>query len=94
MFDDLILSVYDRDEMLMKEIQSEKLGKVRANSGDKPTSGVNTENNLEAVYKMKYKINLDHQVLTSSGVFCPQAFDKDLIFELTLAPADQVVKGF
>ena len=74
-------------------IQREKLCKVRANSGDKPTSGVQTENNLEAVYKMKYKINLDHQILTSSGVFYPQALDKDLMFELTLAPASQVVRG-
>ena len=85
-FDDLFLSVYERDEMLMEGIQSKKLCKVRSNSGDKPTSGVNTEHNLEAVYKMKYKINLDHQILTSSGVFYPQALDKDLIFKLTLAP--------
>ena len=92
-FDDLFLSVYERDEMLMEGIQSEKLCKVRANSGDKPTSGVNTENILEAVYKTKYNINLHHQILTSSGVFYPHALDKDLIFELTLAPASQVVKG-
>ena len=92
-FDDLFLSVYERDEMLMEGIQSTNLYKIRANSGNKPTSGVNTENSLEAVYKMKYKINLDHQILTSSGVFYPQALDKDLIFELTLAPASQVVRG-
>ena len=92
-FDDLFLSVYERDEMLMEGIQSTKLCKVRANSGDKPTSGVQTENSLEAVYKIKYKINLDHQILTSSGVFYPQALDKDLIFEPTLAPASQVVIG-
>ena len=92
-FDDLFLSVYEREEMLMEGIQSTKLCKVRVNSGDKPTSGVQTENSLEAVYKMKYKINLDHQILTSSGVFYPQALDKDLILELTLAPASQVVKG-
>ena len=92
-FNDLFLSVYERDEMLMEGIQSTKLCKVRANTGDKPTSGVNTENSLEAVYKMKYKINLDHQILTSSGVFYPQALDKDLIFELTLAPAALVVRG-
>ena len=42
---------------------------------------------------MKYKINLDHQILTSSGFFYPQALDKDLVFELTLAPASQVVRG-
>ena len=53
----------------------------------------NTENSLETVYKQKYRINIDHQILTSSGVFYPQALDKDLIFELTLAPAFQVVRG-
>ena len=79
--------------MLMEGIQSTKLCEVCANTGDKPTSGVNTENSVEAVYKMKYKINLDHQILTSSSIFYPQALDKDLIFELTLAPEAQVVRG-
>ena len=54
---------------------------------------MDSENKLETVYKQKYKINLDHQILTSSGIFYPQALDKDLIFELTLAPASQVVRG-
>ena len=93
LFEDLFLSVYERDEMLVEGIQSTNLCKVRSNSGDKPTSGVDTENKLEAVYKQKYKINLDHQILTSSGFFYPQALDKDLVFELTLAPASQVVRG-
>ena len=79
--------------MLMEGIQSTKLCKIRSNSGDKPNSGVDAENKLKTVYKMKYKINLDHQILTSSGVFYPQALDKDLNFELTLAPASQVVRG-
>ena len=79
--------------MLMEGIQSTKLCKIRSNSGDKPTYGADAENKLEAVYKMKYKINLDHQILTSSGVFYPQALDKDLVFELTLTPASQVVRG-
>ena len=94
-FEDLFLSVYERDEMLMEGIQSTKLCKILSNSGDMATSSsaVDAENKLEAVYKMKYKINLDHQILTSSGVFYPQALDKDLILELTLAPASQVVRG-
>ena len=32
-------------------------------------------------------------ILASSGVFYPQALDQDLTFELTLAPASQVVGG-
>ena len=65
--------------MLMEGIQSTNLCKVRANSDDKPTSGVQTENKIESVYKMKYKINLDHQILTSSGVFYPQALDRIML---------------
>ena len=73
--------------------QSAKMCKIRFNSGDKATSGVDAANKIETVYKQKYRINLDHQILTSSGVFYPLALDKDLIFELTLAPASQVVRG-
>ena len=42
---------------------------------------------------MKYKINLDHQILTDHGAFYPQALHNDLNFELTLAQAAQVVMG-
>ena len=31
--------------------------------------------------------------MTSHGVFYPQALDKDLVFELTLAPTSQVLRG-
>ena len=51
------------------------------------------ENKLQSVYSNKYRINLDHPILTDHGVFYPQALYNDLIFELTLAPALQVVRG-
>ena len=51
------------------------------------------ENKLNAVYGTKYRINLDHPILTDHGVFYPQALYNDLVFELTLAPAGQVVNG-
>ena len=79
--------------MIMEGIQSTNLCKIRSGAGDKPTSGVDAENKLETAYKNKYKINLDHQILASNGAFYPQALDKDLIFEVTLAPASQVVRG-
>ena len=69
------------------------MSQIRSGAGDKPTSGVDDENELEKVYKNKYRINLDHQILTDHGVFYPQALYQDLVFELVLAPADQVVKG-
>ena len=45
------------------------------------------------VYGTKYRINLDHQILTDHRIFYPQALYKDLTFEVTLAPASQVVKS-
>ena len=51
------------------------------------------ENELNGVYGTKYRINLDHPILTDHGVFYPQALPNDLVFELTLAPSHQVVKG-
>ena len=92
-FEDLFLSVDEREDMLLEGIQSEKLCKIRSNAGDKATSGVDAENKLESVYKNKYRINLDHQILTDHGAFYPQALYNDLTFELTLAPAAGVVKG-
>ena len=92
-FDDMFLDAWVRDEMVMEGLQTDDLNKVRCNAGDKKTSGVDKENKLAAVYKQKYKINLDHQILTSNGVFYPHFLDKDLTFELTLAPASQVVRG-
>ena len=74
-------------------IQSEKLCKIRSNPGDKATSSVAAENKLTEVYGTKYRINLDHQILTDHGVFYPQALSNDLVFEVTLASANQVVKG-
>ena len=91
-FKDLFLSTDEREEKILKGIQSVDLNKIRSNSGDKKTSGVDAENKLESVYKNKYKINLDHQILTDHGAFYPQALYNDLTFELTLAPAAQVVR--
>ena len=48
---------------------------------------------LNEVYGKKYRINLDHQILTDHGVFYPQALYNDLVFEVALALASQVVKG-
>ena len=54
---------------------------------------VDAENKIESVYKNKYRIKLDHQVLTDHGAFYPQALYNDLLFELSLAPASQVIRG-
>ena len=92
-FQDLFLPGEKRDNMVPERIQSEDLCKIRSNSGDKRTSGVEAENKLNEVYSKKYRINLDHQILTDHGIFYPQALYNDLVSELTLAPASEVVKG-
>ena len=48
---------------------------------------------LQSIYTNKYRINLDHPILTDHGIIYSQALYNDLIFELTLAPAAQVVRG-
>ena len=92
-FEDLFLSMDERANMLREGIQSVDLNRIRSGAGDKKTSGVDEENALNTVYGTKYRINLDHPILTDHGVFYPQALHNDLVFELTLAPANQVVKG-
>ena len=54
---------------------------------------MDAENKVNRVYRNKYCIHLDHQILTDHGVFYPQALYNDLVFEVTLAAASQVVKG-
>jgi len=54
---------------------------------------VDAEKKLNDVYGDKYRIRLDHEILTDHGVFYPQALYSELISQLTLAPATQVVKG-
>ena len=92
-FTDLFLPEETHGNMVSESIQSKKLSQIRSGAGDKPTTGVAEENELEKVYGKKYRINVDHQIMTGHGVFYPQALYTDLVFELVLAPADQVVLG-
>ena len=91
-FEDLFLSRDERENMLREGIQSDDLNKLRSEVGDKDTSNAG-RNTLNTVYGTKYRINLDHPILTDHGVFYPKALYNDLVFELTLAPANEVVKG-
>ena len=88
-FEDLFLSGEERANMISEGIQSVDLCKIRSGAG----TGVDAEKKLETIYKNKYRIHLDHQILTDHEVFYPQALYNELVFELTLAPANQVVLG-
>ena len=91
-FEDLFLSRGERENMLREGIQSTDLNKLRSDAGDKDDSNVG-RNALNVVYGTKYRINLDHPILTDHGVFYPQALYNDPVFELTLAAAHEVVRG-
>ena len=89
------LSGYQDNMGIQSEgIQSNNLCKILSNLGDKKTSGVAAENKVNKILGTKYHINLDHQILANHGIFYPQAFYNELVFEVTLAPASQVIKGF
>ena len=72
-FKNLFFSQEKRNNMLLEGTQSVDLCEIRSNAGDKKTSGVDAENKLNSVYKNKYHIHLDHQIVTDHGVLCPQA---------------------
>ena len=91
-FEDLFLSKDERENMLREGIQDTDLNKLRSDAGDKDTSNAG-RNTLNEVYGTKYRINLDHPILTDHGVFYPKALYQNLVFELTLAAAHEVVKG-
>ena len=85
-FEDLFLSQEERDNGILEGIQSEAICKTRSGSGDKKTAGISkSEKTINEVYGSKYRIRLDHQILTDQGAFYPQALYKDLTFEITLA---------
>ena len=94
LYEDLLLTKHERENMLSEGIQSEDLLKIRSNAGDKKTSGVAKEIKLNGIFKNKYRIRLDHEILKDHGAFYPRALSDELVFELTLAPASGVVKGF
>ena len=70
-WEDFFLAQEERDNMLLEGIQTEDLCKIRSDAGDKKTSGVATENALKKIFGTKYRIRLDHQILTDHGVFYP-----------------------
>ena len=78
-FSDLFLPGEKRDNVVPEGIQSEDLCKIRSGSGDKKSSGVDAEKKLNEVYGTKYRINLDHQILTDHGIFYLQALYNDLV---------------
>ena len=83
----------ERASRISEGIQSEDLSKIGCCLGDKKTSGVAKKTKLNAVYGNRYRIPIDHDILDHHGVFFPRALSDELVFEMRLAPAGNVVKG-
>ena len=93
LYEDFFLTEIEMATICREGIQSVDLSKIRCTAGDKKTSGVTKENKLNDVYGIKYRIPLDHEILTDRGDFFPRTLAEELVFELRLAPASNVVKG-
>ena len=59
----------------------------------KKSSGGDKENKLNEVYGNKYRISFDHEILRDHGLFYPRALADELVYNITLAPANMVLKG-
>ena len=92
LYKDLFLPKAQRAHMVLKGIQSDSLCKIRSNAGDKGSDAKDIK--LNAVYGKKYRIQLgEHEILKNHGIFYPRALSDELVFGLTLSPANVVVKG-
>ena len=87
-YHDLFLD--DRDDRLKQGISSENMRKLRTNAGDKVTSDAK-EVFLASVHNTKYRVPLDHPILSDHGALYPKALPSDLTFEITLPKVDQIV---
>ena len=87
-YHDLFLD--DRDDRLKQGISSENMRKLRTNAGDKDTSNAK-EVFLASIHNTKYRIPIDHPILSDHGAFHPRALTSDLKFEITLPKVDQIV---
>ena len=89
-YHDLFLTDEEREDRLKQGISSENMRKLRTNAGDKKTQDVKEEA-LSKVHNTKYRTPLNHPILNDHGVFYPKALDHHLIFEITLAPVNDIV---
>ena len=87
-YHDLFLD--DREDRLKQGISSENMRKLRTNAGDKVTSDPK-EVFLASIHNKKYRVPLDHPVLSDHGALYPKALPHPLIFEITLPKVDEIV---
>lgn len=90
-YKDLWLTEKKREEMIFEGIQDKNVNKLRSGL---TVSGANiAEKMLHTVYGKKYKIPLDHGILTEHAPLYKYALNEDIIFELELNPNKSVLNS-
>ena len=91
-FKDLWLTEEERKNRVFQGIQSENLRALRSGVTEANVNGETAnEKTLKAVFGEKYKIPLDFELLSSHAPFYKFPIQEDLIFELTLAPKEDII---
>ena len=90
-YKDLWLHRYQRENMVFEGIQDTNINKLRSGL---TVSGANTNDNmLNTVFKNKYKIPLDFEILTDHAPLYKAVINEDIILEITLAQNNMVLKS-
>lgn len=91
-FKDLWLSEKQRNNMVFQGIQSANLRALRSGVTEANVTGETAnEKTLNDVFGEKYKIPLDFELLTTHAPFYKFPIQEDVIFEITLAPKEDII---
>ena len=91
-YHDLFLSKTERANRLKQGISAPNMRKLRTGAGDAVTSDAG-QVGTGKVYSNRYHIPINHPILDNHGVFRPSSLHGTLLFEITLAPALDVVNS-
>jgi len=86
---DLFKTLNEKDQAIYQGISNLKLRKPRSGAGDANNTG--EEANLFTAFGKRIMIPLDFEMLTDHAPFYPYVLAEDLVFELTLAPATEII---
>ena len=89
-YHDSFLSKNERIKRLRQGISNENMRRLRTAAGDATTSNAG-EVSLGKIYGKRYHIPINHPILDDHGVFRPRSLRETLSFEITLAPAFNII---
>ena len=89
-YHDLFLPKDERTRKLRQGISVPNMRKLRTGAGDADTSSAG-QVALGKIYSTRYHIPINHPILDDHGVFRPRSLRETLTFEITLAPALDIV---